>query len=417
MKVALFNDTFAPQGGTERHLVDAASVLEPAGIETLFVSTSQDDSPVVAHPFPELFVAKPFQQLTLHQPLQTLEHFLRAQQVDVVHLVHMHNPVVSRFLAERWPTVRTFHTPYLFCIAGTRYLPGSKQVCTRTCGPHCLAVHLTEGCIRYHRQRPFPLRHQIKKFWEIQSNLLANLTLHRYGVASQYMKDLLCQHGYTESLIDIIPPPLTPILEAIAPTEIPVYTPPTIVFVGRLIPEKGVADVLSAMLLMKTQARLIIVGDGPERPLLEEDARTLGLSDRVEFRGTLLPEESRLVYQEGWLTVVPSHWPEPFGFTGIESFLNHRPVVAYNVGGIREWLIPEQNGILVQPYNIPGLAQAMDDLLQNPAKGVALAVEGNRMAREKFSADAHVALKRRFYEAAVQAFGKEPRIQVPERVR
>jgi glycosyltransferase involved in cell wall biosynthesis len=409
MKVALFNDTFVLKGGTERHILDAATLLKSAGIETVFISGDIDgNTPVESYPFPEFFKTKLWRRKKVQASLVRLETFLREQQVDLVHLVHMHHPDVTTWLAQRWPTVRTIHTAYMFCLSGARYLPHTNRVCPKVCNIGCMATHLVEGCIRYERDKPFPLHHQIKKLWEVQANHLADTGLHRIGVASQFMKDVLCMHDYDPEKVDIMPPPLAPDMESVQPAPFPMEEAPTIVFAGRLIAEKGTFDVIRALLMMTTPARLIIIGDGPERSRLEQDAQVLGVADRVIFRGWLPLEETRRVYREGWITVFPSHWPEPFGFTGVESFLNQRPVVAYDVGGVGEWMRHEQNGLMVEPGNIQALAQAMDSLFQAPKRCQEMGIWADRDARERFSGQHHLKLKIRFYEKAIEAFkGKQ----------
>jgi glycosyltransferase involved in cell wall biosynthesis len=408
MKVALINNIFSFHGGTERHIVDAAQILETAGVTTLFIGKDKEPNcPVESHAFPELFSLKLFRRSQVKPALIRLEAFLRNESIDLVHLVHMHHPDVTTFLAERWPTVRTVHTPYLFCVAGSRYLPHTQRVCPDVCSLKCLATHMVEGCIRYERDKPYPLTHQVKKLWEIQANHLADETLQRVGVASHFMKDLLIQHRYPEDRIDVIPPPLSEALSAIVPKPFPIDQTPTIMFVGRLIPEKGVFDVMKALMMMKTRARLIIIGDGADRAHLEKDALTLGISDQVEFRGAMPPEDTRQAYQETWLTVFPSHWPEPFGFTGIESFLNHRPTVAYNVGGVSEWLVDGKNGMLVKPQDTAGLAHAMDTLLQDPLRCQEMGAWGDHYVRERFDWRIHLDLKLKFYQRAMDSFQLE----------
>ncbi len=407
MRVALINDTFSIRGGTERHILDAADLLAEAGIETVFVAAENEDTHRPVHVLPELFRFRLVNGPAFSTALKSLNGILTREQVDVVHLVHMHHPEVTRFLTPRWPTVRSIHTAYMFCVAGTRYLPNSGTACTQTCGFGCVQTHFREKCIRFDRDRTYSLPQQFKKLQEIEGNFETNLDLHRIAVTSQFMQDLLVQHGYRTERIDIIPPPITERMAQTITAPFPAGSPPTLLVAGRLIAEKGVFDVLQAMVQLPPEVRLIVIGDGPERPHLERDAATLGLSARVRFEGWLTPEACLERYRETWITLFPSLWPEPFGFTGIESMLNERPVVAYDGGGVREWLVHEQNGLLVPSHQPQQLAQAIRRLLENPAYCQALGQWGNRFVRERFSRTLHLERKEQFYRQAIEAFRQQ----------
>src|SRR6185436_12837217 len=91
----------------------------------------------------------------------------------------------------------------------------------------------------------------------------------------------------------------------------------------------------------------LILGDGNHRAHCERLCRKLGLEDRVQFRGFILRHELKDFYLESSVFVVSSLWPEPFGLVGPEAMRYGLPVVAFDAGGIKEWLIDGQNGYLV----------------------------------------------------------------------
>lgn len=116
-----------------------------------------------------------------------------------------------------------------------------------------------------------------------------------------------------------------------------------LVFVGRLVSDKGVDVLLDALGLLTGQGMapsLAIAGDGPERPLLEERARRLGLSSRVRFLGTRTGEELVRLLNGHRILVVPSRYHEPFGIVALEGIACGCLVVGSAGGGLPEAIGP-----------------------------------------------------------------------------
>ena len=87
---------------------------------------------------------------------------------------------------------------------------------------------------------------------------------------------------------------------------------------------------------------------------------------------------------------MPSRWAEPFGFIGIEAMHHGRPVVAFAVGGIPDWLEPDVTGLLVPEQDVPALARAIERLLTDDALASTLGRNAYRRARERFSFDPYI---------------------------
>jgi glycosyltransferase involved in cell wall biosynthesis len=140
---------------------------------------------------------------------------------------------------------------------------------------------------------------------------------------------------------------------------------PCIGTISRLSPEKGTAFLIDAFkaLLEKTEGRLLIVGDGPERLHLEEKARRLGLSEKIVFTGWV-DEPFRYLAQMD-VFVLPSLW-EGFPNAILESMACGVPVVASDSSeGVREAIKDGVNGVLVRPGSSDEIASAVYDLLSN----------------------------------------------------
>jgi glycosyltransferase involved in cell wall biosynthesis len=129
--------------------------------------------------------------------------------------------------------------------------------------------------------------------------------------------------------------------------------------VGRMDPGKGFADTIRAFAQLyecRPSAQLVLIGDGSERPALEQLVHDLGLVGAVQFTGW--QHDAR-----GWLSTLdvflhPSR-REPFGLAALEASAAGLPVVAYDEGGLSEIVVDGQTGLLVRPGDIDALAQAL----------------------------------------------------------
>src|SRR6185436_14136288 len=104
---------------------------------------------------------------------------------------------------------------------------------------------------------------------------------------------------------------------------------------------------LESLARLRSPFECVILGEGNHRSACQKLADKLGLGGRVQFPGYLPPEELKKYYCEGSVAVVSSVWPEPFGAVGLEAMRYGLPVVAFDAGGIKEWLTHGHNGYLV----------------------------------------------------------------------
>jgi glycogen(starch) synthase len=140
-----------------------------------------------------------------------------------------------------------------------------------------------------------------------------------------------------------------------------------ILFVGRLVEQKGVEYLLRAFYYVRDKfpdVRLRIAGDGEVREWLERLCENLMLSSHVEFLGWLPYEDLPPLYQQARVVVVPSVF-EPFGMVALEAFASKRPVLASRVGGLREIVQHNISGFLAEPKDHLDLAQWLMALLND----------------------------------------------------
>ncbi|HJU65206.1 MAG TPA: glycosyltransferase family 4 protein, partial [Gemmatimonadaceae bacterium] len=148
-----------------------------------------------------------------------------------------------------------------------------------------------------------------------------------------------------------------------------------ILFVGRLNAQKGIEHLIAALPKMRAPATLDVVGDGAGREPMERLAGSLGVSERIRWRGSLPQPELVPLYQSAAAVAVPSI-DEGLGLVAVEAMLCGAPVVASRSGGLTDVVRHDATGLLVPPGDPEALAAALDDLLANPEKGRTLAEAG-----------------------------------------
>lgn len=105
--------------------------------------------------------------------------------------------------------------------------------------------------------------------------------------------------------------------------------------------EKGIQTLLQAFARVtagQLDYRLIVIGDGPERAMLEKQSQELGLNSHVQFTGHLPNAEVLARIRQAWCVSVPSIWDEPFGMFAAETQMQGVAVIASRCGGLKEIL-------------------------------------------------------------------------------
>ena len=184
----------------------------------------------------------------------------------------------------------------------------------------------------------------------------------------------------------------------------------TVLFVGRLAERKGVRYLLDAVATLPRTvvARAVIIGDGPERPALEAQVRSLGLDDRVVFRGWVSPDDLDRAYATADVFVLPAVVDargdtEGLGMVLLEAMAYRVPVVSTPLGGITDIVEQDRTGLLVPPNDAPALAAAIERLATDPARAARLALTAQEFARDHFGWDGVLAQWRALYAGVLAA--------------
>ncbi len=351
IRVALVTPYFPPSvGGLERYTHhEALALRDDPGFEVVVVTTgtsrrtsvTEEDGVTVVRLAPWLKLSN--SPVSGWWPVQLRRLFAR-HRIDVVH-AHAPTPGLpdlASYAAGRRPVVLTYHSGSMVKGVG-----GAVDALLRT----------------YERQ-------VLPRVMRRSSQLIA-------------VSPVAVTHGTGRARL--VPPGVDSTVFVPGPP----VTGSDVLFVGRIQRTsrwKGVATLLSAFAsLSHPEARLVLVGDGDDVPFLQEQAASLGIADRVVWRGPLHDAELVAAYQSAAVVVLPSLTEsESFGMTLVEAMACGRPVVGSDVGGIPFVVRPGVDGELVPAGDAAALAATLDRLLGSPDVLARMGAAGREAAVERW---------------------------------
>ena len=265
------------------------------------------------------------------------------------------------------------HRP--FCPNGDRVFPRSGANCVAPIGVACAVHALIDGCAYGANVRTVGLIRRRRRLRDAVAAADAIV------VASRYVADRARACGISPERVVTIPLPLPDDAYAAGPPA--VLSPASIVFAGRMVPQKGLRSLVRALAGIDTHTRPVLraFGDGPVLARARADAAKLGVV--VDARGHVDAATLRAGIDASALVAFPSRWAEPFGYVGIEAFARARTVVAYDAGGVADWLVDGVNGRLVPHDDEAALGGAIAALLRDDPTRERLATQARRDA-ERF---------------------------------
>jgi glycosyltransferase involved in cell wall biosynthesis len=341
---------YDPIGGMQNHAAELTRCLDRLGVSQLVV-TSRLDGPADKVPFAAhaqvIRTGLPVPVLRQAWAPLALSPVLGAGRVDVVH-VH--------------------------CGEDVAVLPLARLAALRHGSPVVATMHLNvRHTLRATRLRDVLLRGAggAAERWLLRG---ADAVIALTPSAGR----LLRGDGIPEERVHVIPPGYDPALFAApAADPFPDLPRPRIAYLGRLAPQKDVGTLLEAFARLDAAAHLVLIGDGPDRPALEDRARAFG--GRVRFVGFVPHVQIPGVLQHVDMLVLPSLY-EDLSSALIEAMAAGLPVVATRVGGTADLVDDGVNGLLVASGDPAALAAAIGRVLADPAMAARLSSAARRTA-------------------------------------
>lgn len=381
MRIVQLTKDYSANGGVGNYLLHLCPALEGAGHEVVVIH-SDALAPSSDSNFRQYFVEgfDRFDGQYADARAKQVMAILEKEQPAVVHIQGNNNFLLEARIRARHSMVKTLHV-YDFCPSGNKFHHALGKVCHHPTGPLCVVRMVYKRCTL--SKRPSVIWWHYRRCAEANRN---NAKYPKLIVASEYVKQQAVASRYPANQIEVLP----------YFTGLPEFSTEadngenTIYFVGRVVREKGLDRLLSAVSLVRTPWRLIVNGDGMDLGRAKSIAHRLGLSDRIEFAGWADREQHVRFYREASVVVVPSIWPEPFGMVGIEAMSYGKPVVAFNVGGISEWLEDGVTGFLVKPYDTKEMAEKIVYLLDHRDETREMGMRGRIRVEREFNKETHI---------------------------
>lgn len=386
MRILFVNKFAFNRGGQERVVFDEIEGLRARGHEVELFSTSHPENLEWTYardfvPYREIGpqsrppVASVRDMFWNREAARSLTKVLQHFNPDVAHFhgIHRHltPSVLSATHAMGVRTVMTLHDYWPIC-AGNVLLCGGRSVCSpRACGQLNIAA-IRNRCVQGSTARSAFAAAELA--WQ-RATRSYERHLDALVSPSRFLRDQVSGAGFSVDRFEVIPNAVRA-----APGPLPSDGASGLLFAGRLSPEKGLSELLSAA--QDAQVRLVVAGDGPLRSVVEK-------LPFVEYVGMLTPASLDEVRRRTLGAVVPSIWFENAPMSILESMACGRPVIATAIGGIPEIVRDGVDGILVRVGDQEGLAASMRRLVHSPDERRRMGKEAYKRAVSEFGMTRH----------------------------
>ena len=315
-------------------------------------------------------------------------------------LLHVHTQKLLSQLKGECPAIYTVHNHSPYCPSGTKYLTAQGTHCSREMSVlNCVYGHLIDYC---GSRRPHVFLKRLQtSFQEI--SLIKTLKIPVLA-SSQFMRNQLLQNAVPDEQIILLPLGIASASSSAKPLTTSVHNHQRILFVGRIVPDKGLQYLLEALTLSPEKIQLDIAGDGWQKPRLQTLAQELGISDRVTWHGWCQREQLNALYEQCFCVIFPSVWPEPAGLVTLEAYTQFRAVIASSTGGIPDYLRDMETGLLVPPGNVNALANAITTLSAEFQACQTMGEAGHTLFLSEFTFEKHIQQLHEIYQRVMAKF-------------
>lgn len=383
LKILHINEKTQLKGGTETYISQVCKLLESKKIYSSVITIENLGAKL------QLAVEDNTTRLKKDciekEAITFIKNYFKIQGFSIIHIHNLnHSNIIHSFFSYS-PVIRTMHEPRMICPGQGKFWRYSETICTKPFGLHCLIHAYTEGCNNRHPKRL--VRSYLNTKFEISR---ASRQYSDILVFSQYMKEEAVLAGISSEKIIVIPPFVNLHTGPTLPKTI--NTPAKILFLGRLSRTKGVHYLIEAGKILINRGfniQIDIVGDGYDRRTFEA-LIPFQLKKNFSFHGWLNHMSAQKFVKGCDILAFPSIYPEAFGLSGIEAMSYGKPIVAFNVGGIKEWLIDGYNGLLVNVKNTEQFAMALSRLIQDKDIYNTYSQNSVLFANQKFTVQKHL---------------------------
>ena len=390
MQILHINDKLEEAGGTETYIRDLIPNLQKQNIKTTLISMKLIRN--------ILKIKSKVNDLNWTGKIHDFHNSKFYQLVDKNTVLHVHNlqePKIMNLLFKLGPVIRHLHTPSIFCPGKNKFWSTTEEPCPIKFSYKCIINAYTKKCCN---RNPKSLINAFKNtYYEVND---ARFKYSSIIVNSSFLYDEAIKAGYSKDKIALISY-FTDLTEVSEHSDIRY---PQITFAGRLSNTKGVQYLINAFLIIRKNipdAKLNIIGRGHSEKNFYSQVDKHEFKNSIKFLGWANKSMMHTYLTKSSVLAFPSIYPEAFGIVGIEAMMRSLPVVAFDVGGVKDWLKDNESGLLVKAKDTKGFANAVIKILKDDKLRKQMGKRGREIAISKFSEKIHVIKLLKIYKNAL----------------
>ncbi len=399
LRILWVNDRASFYGGCERYVAATATGLRARGHTGRLLYDA-------SHPTDDAFLRVFADGAT---SMAKAEVQLREYSPDLIYLHKVNDrQCVERLLdAAACPVIMFIHDHDHFCLRYHKITTLTKQVCRRPATAwncyRCLGfinrIHEWPG-VKFRRMNTLrTLQAMIRRCDHVV-------------VGSNYMRQHVVAHDFEPGRVHRIPlfadcEP-APSKESAAKEKEDQF-----VFVGNFLPGKGIDLLLRAFARADTAMKLCIIGSIGDATPYEDQAKQLGLGERVIFHRKMARNDVLREIRESRAVIVPSRNPETFGLVAVEAISQRTPVIGSDAGATAEWIEDDVNGYQFPSDDVGALAACIERMAASPEKARNLGEQGFQLYEQSFQPERHMKKLERLFIDTIAVPANHPSSPVP----
>jgi len=412
MNILHINKFHYMRGGSEAVYFETAKILESHGHKSLFFSMQHPEN--LSCETRDYFM--PYVDLNTNRngiidklkstgrilyslkARKLLFKLLNEYQVDIAHLHNIHHQISPSILhtlkKRKIPVVMTLHDYKMVCASYLMMANGKN--CEACSGGNYLAV-IKNKCVKgsFAKSCLATLEMYVHhRFFDIYGNVDTFIS------PSLFLKKKLAEMGFRKKIIHL--PNFIDTEKFRKVKEGENGRENSIVYFGRLAPEKGLYTLIKATKLLDTTRNVVvkIIGDGPIRGDLEEKAK-LGWNHNIQFLGYMKGEALYKEIKKCLAVVLPSECYENNPMSVLESFALGVPVIGAKIGGIPELVKDGITGLTFESGNAHELAEKIRYVLDNPGKVAKMGENAKVFVEQNLNAEKYYQGLINIYKSAI----------------
>lgn len=371
MNVTHLVDNLEWAGGLETYVLNLIPELAKRGVNQSVVFNEKSDEVGV----------EGYCKLYKNNDSLGVESALKKEKTDIIHVHNIYNKELFDKVKNDYKIIFTTHNYKLVCPATNFFLKNTGEVCNISCSWKCFFTSMGYRCM------PLRYPHVFNSYNFSKWALDNEENISHLVCPSKYAKERHKEAGFSDSLMSVVP------YFCSLPTVQKPNTPKekVVTFMGRIRSYKGWEEFLEIISYLPEDVKGRMIGDfnDEKRRKVEKLARELCVRDRLTLENWVDRSAIRDVFAETSVFVFSSIWPETLGIVGIEALSSGVPVVAFDVGGVDEWLIDQETGFMAEVKDCESAAEHISDVIYDESKMKEMGNNGIDLVDSKFSIEKH----------------------------